>query len=113
MSTSTQRFGLVAALSVGAFLAVLWAFGLIGPELTYHGPYTNLLKPDQEVIIVGDGFVDQDGHSVKVGTRGVVKVEPAWDDDSCSPRRSIVVVITAGDQEGKTVKVHRNQLRKR
>ena len=121
---------------VRAALPVLWLlrFG----DGTYHGPNTDLLGKGRPVVFVADfraapadrvikptgwtgdkstmydwSTVAPVGNvSVAEGTRGVVEIDPAWDEDSCYPDRPIAVKITENENYGRVVAVPRRLLRR-
>lgn len=132
----------VAVLGVGLWavrsvIPHLWGLGFA--DGTYHGPNTNRLGPGRGVVLSEDvravpadrviratGFVRDDGSrayswsgdssdgevDVSAGTRGVVTIDPAWDEDSCSPYRPIAVELTEGEHRGKVIAVRRRVLRR-
>ena len=93
---------------------ICWMLGF--GESTYYGWHTNLLHPGDRVVVAedfqsapadqvlhrkGDGY-DWPGTTptgnvfVARGSRGSVKIEPAWDEDSCDPDRPIAVELVSG-----------------
>jgi hypothetical protein len=108
------------ALATGATVGRLYVRGICWMlgfgESTYYGWHTNLLHPGDDVAVAedfraapadqvlhrkGDGY-DWPGMTpagdilVARGSRGTVKIEPAWDEDSCDPDRPIAVQLVSG-----------------
>jgi hypothetical protein len=120
---------------VRAVMPVFWYFGL--GDGTYQGPNTDLLNSGRTVVVTADfraapasrvlkptgrtdsksamygwPIVTPEGELRVTGrTRGVVVIDPAWDDDSCYPDRPIAVEITEGAYRGKVVAFPRYLLR--
>jgi hypothetical protein len=138
--TIRQVMIIVAAIAALVWLAIgLIDLKRSLPDLTYRGWNTYLLPAGQRVVILGDiraavasKFIHPTGdsrskpthynwqivtpggeHALAAGTPGVVKIDPAWDDDSCDPERPIAVQVSAGTHKGVVVALPRNRLRRR
>ena len=132
----------VAAIGLTAIRFVLPIFWFLGfSHGTYHGPNTNLLKEGQAVelteafralpagaVLRPAGQAPARGEkpeyewspttpegelAVDSGTRGVVKPDPAHDEDDCFPYRSIAVELAGGPHKGTVVALPRRLLRHR
>jgi len=116
-------------------IPVLWIFGI--GHSTYYGWHTDEL-PTDGVVTANEPCIaapaakvfrptgrtryksemyDWSGPTpagefcVAKGTKGVVKIDPAWDEDSCYPDRPIAIELVGGEHRGKVVAVSRNILR--
>jgi hypothetical protein len=102
-----------------------------------YGSHTSILPTGQRVVIAGDvraaeargiikptGFTDykstmyewpastpKGDYIVAAGTPGVVKIDPAWDEDCCYPDRPIAVELRDGRWTGATFALPRSRLR--
>jgi hypothetical protein len=56
------------------------------------------------------GFTPVRPLRVEEGTRCIVKIDPAWDDDSCSPDRPSAIELSEGKNRGEAVAVPRRIL---
>ncbi len=132
----------IAVVTFGLFgilvlLPILWLLGM--GDGTYHGPNTDILEPGRAVVLAAEfraapsrrvikptgrtdfkevmfdwpGTTPEGELAIAKGTRGVVEVDPAWDDDSCSPDRPIAVEIAEGEHRGSVVALPRRLLRGR
>jgi hypothetical protein len=117
------------------FAAVLGVAGYRGARhYTYYGPHTDVLPngihitvtqdfsalPADQAIIgmeTGDkdrlkwGVAPAGDILVRKGSRGIVKLDPAWDDDSCYPERPVAIELSRSNSEAKAVAVPRNLLK--
>ncbi len=119
----------IAASCIGGFR---WA-ALSLEDFTYYGPYTSILTAGHVVVIsrdlrvpaaleVFEGPAQWGRWTVQAepdstlalapGTPCVVRVESAWDEDSCYPSRLVSVAILQGEHKGALVAVPREYLRK-
>ena len=93
---------------------ICWMLGF--GESTYYGWHTNLLRVGDHVIVAQafhsapadqvlhwkNGGYDWPGRTpegdifVPRGSHGAVKIEPAWDEDSCDPDRPIGIELASG-----------------
>ena len=64
-------------------------------EGTYYGPYTNVLPAGTRVLLADD-YALAGGGSIAKASSGIVKKDPAWDEDSCDPDRVITVALSSG-----------------
>lgn len=125
LSIRNSLIGL-AAVAVGlaaarAAVPILWSFGFA--DGTYYGPNTGLLAVGQAAVLAEEYRAGPASRAIRptgrtgsrstrydwpavtpagdilvaAGTRGVVTIDPAWDDDSCSPGRPIAVALPGGD----------------
>jgi hypothetical protein len=120
---------LAVAFSLGA---VRWTVEYLDGYTLCYGPHSSLLAPGQEVITADDvpaavarevveGPARWGRWTVRAepgkpsvldsGTQCVVRVEPAWDDDSCYPDRMISVTVLQGQHKGAVKAVARRHLR--
>jgi hypothetical protein len=123
--------------AVRGLVAVLWSFGFA--DGTYYGPNTGLLNVGQAAVLAEDyraaparevikptgrtdyksAMYDRPGVTpvghvpVAEGTRCIVRIDPAWDEDSCSPDRPIAIGLSGGEDRGEAVAVPRRILRRR
>jgi len=76
-------------------------------------PWVSRLQMMQVVRFANDiQLVTRRGEClIPAGTKAVVVFEPAWDDDSCYPRREVRVVIMDGKFQEKTISIRRDFLR--
>jgi hypothetical protein len=72
---------------------VLWVFGI--GESTYYGWHTNVLRVGEPVVVSRD--FGEAAQNIPKGTRGIVRADPAWDEDSCEPDRLVTVEFASGD----------------
>ncbi|MEW4569462.1 hypothetical protein AB1L88_16475 [Tautonia sp. JC769] len=134
VGVAVVAFGLFGVL---ALLPILWLLGM--GDGTYHGPNTDILEPGRAVVLAAEfraapssRVLKPTGHTdfkevrydwsvttpegqlaIARGTRGVVELDPAWDDDSCWPDRPIAVEIAEGEHRGSVVALPRRLLRGR
>ena len=132
---ATMALGFACCSRLLGFLA---SHGIFAPEGTQNGPYTDLLPAGQCVVIATDSAAFAAGDVIKVeqtrfgphaeyqwpdreaagtatvsaGTRGIVRMEPAWDDDSAYDNRAIAVEILDGPLKAITLAIPRNRLRR-
>jgi hypothetical protein len=120
---------LAVAFSLGA---VRWKAEYLDGYTLCYGPHSSLLAPGQRVVTAGDvpAAVAKevfDGparwgrwtvrpepgrpSALDSGTPCVVRVESAWDDDSCYPDRLISVTVLQGQHKGAVKAVARRHLR--
>ena len=83
---------LVVVLVAGVVIAESWCRMR---ECTYYGPHSNLLRVGERIALSED-FTAGD-HSIAKAQTGIVREEPAWDEDSCDPDRPIKVALTSGE----------------
>ena len=112
---SSKRFIIAASVFVvlvGAAVAgrsqlvpLLWMFRV--GDSTYYGWHTNILHAGESVVLLEE-FTPPGHIALAKGTRGSVKSDPAWDEDSCDPDRPVSITISADD----TVAVPRHILRR-
>jgi hypothetical protein len=131
----------LAVLAIGLaaireLLSVLWFFGFA--DGTYRGPNTAVLNAGQAAVLAEEyraaparevikptgrtvyksemydwpGFTPVGPLLVEEGTRCIVKIDPAWDDDSCSPDRPIAIELSEGKNRREAVAVPRRILRR-
>jgi hypothetical protein len=92
----------IAAIVSGVMLAVLVAGAVVTQswchirECTYYGPHSNLLAVGERVALSED-FRTAGDHSIAKAQTGIVQEEPAWDEDSCDPDRTIKVALASGE----------------
>jgi hypothetical protein len=88
-------------LSLGAlFLLAVAGVGTLSwwshlHEGTYNGPYTNILSAGTRVVLAQD-YALAGGDVITKSSFGTVQTDPAWDEDSCDPDRSITVALPSG-----------------
>jgi len=138
--TIRQAMVIVAAVAALVWLAVgLIDFTRSLPDTTGYGPDTSRLSAGQGVVVLGDiratlaskviqptadgrtkstYFEYQTGapggeYALEAGTPGLVKIDPAHDDDDCLPGRLITVQVSAASHTGLVVALPRNRLRRR
>jgi hypothetical protein len=137
LAIAVLAFGLAA---VRGLLAILRLGGLIigFAEDTYYGPNTGLLNVGQAAVLTEDyraaparevikptgrtgyksAMYDSPARTpmgdrlVAVGTRCIVMIDPAWDEDSCHPDRPIAIELSQGENRGGVVVVPRRILRR-
>ena len=80
-------------LALVGVVAVIWISHL--HEGTYYGPYTNVLPAGTRVLLADD-YALAGGGSIAKASSGIVKKDPAWDEDSCDPDRVITVALSSG-----------------
>jgi hypothetical protein len=99
-------------------------------ERTYYGPHTNILPSGARVVLARDfrgapadqvikpkgqkdydwpGFAPAGDVLAVRNAQSVVKIDPAWDEDSCYPERPVAIQLTSGE----SVAVPRNILHRR
>ena len=122
---------LMIVLTVGAFISAA-VFAL--SWFSSFPPFTEgMLTPGARAVLIEDfsaapadqaitGLETGDKHRLKWGvtpkgdilvTSGshcIVKLDPAWDEDSCYPDRPVAVQLSDGRHQGKTVALPRNLL---
>ena len=120
-------FGGLFLLIVAIVVAVVWIYE--SQDRTYYGPYTNILPSGARVVLARDFSAAPADQVIKKGERAyewpgsapagdilatkggqaVVKVDPAWDEDSCYPERPIAIQLPSGE----SVAVPRDVLHRR
>ena len=75
-------------------VAVVWISHL--HEGTYYGPHTNVLPAGTRVLLADD-YALAGGGSIAKASSGIVKKDPAWDEDSCDPDRLVTVALSSGE----------------
>src|SRR5436309_1064581 len=99
--TRARRWKAVA-ISVAVFVTLVTAMALVtnawsrATESTYYGRQTNLLRAGERVVFTEDCSVG-DQRILKTQS-GIVREEPAWDEDSCDPDRLIAVELRSGER---------------
>ena len=118
-------FGVLFLFVFAAIVAIMWIYS--SQERTYYGAHTNILPSGVRVVLArefrgapaeqvirpkGDKDFEWPG-SAPTGdiiaakdAQAVVKIDPAWDEDSCYPERPIAIQLTSGE----TVAVPRDVL---
>jgi hypothetical protein len=109
---------LLRALFLGVIVAIvafIWILGL--QERTGYGAHTNILPPGTRVVLardfrgaLADQVIKPDGAKgynwgpcpagdilVHKNMQAMVKVDPAWDEDSCDPDRPIAIQLASGE----------------
>ena len=95
--TRTRRLKMVALAGTGILviaLAAVWTYG--SGERTYYGRHTGILHTGDTAVVAED-FSVPGSTAVRSSTRGIVKSDPAWDEDSCDPDRPISLRLASGE----------------
>ncbi len=80
-------------LALAGVFAIPWWSHL--HEGTYYGPYTNMLSAGTRVVVAQD-YALAGGETIAKSSSGTVQTDPAWDEDSCDPDRSITMALPSG-----------------
>ena len=101
MNNKRRAWKIIAAIS-GVLLGFLTGAVIIGKsweratERTYHGPHSDLLRPGERVT-AAENFATTGQRPIARGQNGIVQDEPAWDEDSCDPDRTIKIRLPSGE----------------
>lgn len=134
-TTLPNKILMALGICLVAFVTALFAVGLYreAHKYTYYGPHTDILASGAAITLAQDfsapladqaisGQVTSDKSDLKWGSapkgdifmardsRGIVKIDPAWDEDSCYPDRPGAVEQSDGQHKDLTVALPRNLL---
>jgi hypothetical protein len=111
-----RSFSILSLFVLAAFVAILWIYS--SQERTYYGAHTNILPSGVRVVLArefrgapaeqvirpkGDKDFDWPGSApagdiiAAKNAQAVVKIDPAWDEDSCYPERPIAIQFASGE----------------